>query len=626
MSFFRNTSFTQKQLLLGLGLAGVSVLVLAVSLHYSRSHMIGSKDYFEIEASMDLVADILPPPAYLIELFLVSKELVEVERRDEQQQLIERAGNLRDDYLRRHEHWIQNLPEDHAKQKFRETGIHGLELIRIMDGEFLPLIVEGRTEEAHTVLSQKLTPIFRKHRRTIEETVPLTLAKRKEIADRAKQDTLYFYKFTTSFAVFLIGLAFCVYWRMGQSVRNRILALQVSAASIASGDLCAGSIDDGNDEIGLTSRSYHAVKSSLSMLTKEIQQLVNAAQQGNLSVRVDARKYQGVFGELVDGLNKTLAAISAPIDEAVDVLSLVAKRNLTGAVEGDYAGQFKRVKTSLNEALHGLNELLYQVSVGADLVEVASNDIAESSRSLAARASAQATTLAAITTSMDQIASSTIQSARINRVGCDLANESKSMVDEGSLVMQSMAEAISKIKGSAEASALIVKTIDDIAFQTGILALNAAVEAARAGESGQGFAVVATEFRNLAIQSADAAKLTATMIEDSVRNADNGVCITVKMGEILSDIRERSNRVNELMSGIAISSQEQSRKIEHVNHALTELEELTKQTAEVSVNSLNSAEELRSEACSLNENLSAFRLVELPPQDRSLSPSLCVCK
>ena len=243
-------------------------------------------------------------------------------------------------------------------------------------------------------------------------------------------------------------------------------------------------------------------------------------------------------------------------------------------------------------------------------MEVAANEIADDSQSLADRAVAQAATLKAISQSMDQIASTTVQSATSNQVCHQLANESKSMVDEGTQVMQSMTNAISKIRETAESSALIVKTIDDIAFQTGMLALNAAVEAARAGEAGLGFEVVAGEFRNLARQSADAARLTAQMIENAVENADNGVQIASQMGEILNQIRDRATRVNERMSEIALASQEQSREIEHVNSAILALQDLTNRTADASVRSSQSADDLNAQACSLNKSLAAFTLVD----------------
>lgn len=605
---FVNTSFARKQLLLGVCLAGASIFIISASLHYSKSHMIGSKSYFEIEASMDLVADILPPPAYLIELYLISKEVAGESKESDTTAILKRAEILGTDYKEHHAHWMKNLTASEIRSSYIQSGERGLELIHAFETEFLPLVQSRKIDEARSILDTKLTPLYRAHREAIENTVPLALAQRERIADRAVKSSVYFYRTTMSVSILLMALALCGYWRLGHSVRQRILALQDSAVAIASGDLKSGVIDNQNDEIGRTSRICHEVKISLSMLTEEIRQLVEAARLGDLSLRMDPCKYRGVFSELVAGLNKALDAINAPIDESVGVLALVADKNLSGRVEGDYAGQFESVKVSLNNALDGLNEVLLQVSAGADMVESAASEIAEGSQSLAQRASMQAATLAAITRSMDQIAAATTKGASNNESGRQLATESKRMADQGAHVMQNMGTAISKIRESAVASALIVKTIDDIAFQTGILALNAAVEAARAGDVGVGFAVVAGEFRNLALQSADAARLTATMIAESVQNAEGGVRITTEMGEMLKRIGNGANEMNDLMGEIAHAAQEQSREIEHVNHALSELKELTQQTADESGKFADSSHDLNDQVCSLNEVLSEFQL------------------
>ncbi len=606
---FNNISFARKHILLGLALTGAFSLVIMGVLHQTRKHMIGSEDYREIEESMNLVADILPPPSYLIELYLLSTEMVEVEVVDQRIDMIKRANSLKEDFLTRYNYWIDYLPEDTGKAKYREAGTIGLEFLQVFESQFLASLNQGDNEGAANVLSLKLTPLFRKHRQAIEETVPLALDKRDKIAGLAIQKTLFFNSFVSIFSIASLLSAFCVYWILGRSLRDRILALQSTASSIDSGDLSTNSLDLGKDEIGHISRSYDSVRTSLSMLMTEIQQLVTAAQNGDLSRRADPSKYRGVFSDLVVGLNDMLAAISAPIDEAVSVLSLVAKRDLTVRAKGDYAGQFAIIKDSLNQAIDGLNNLLCNVDSGADSVEQASKDIAAGNKSLAVRTSSQASTLAALTESMGHIASTTVQHAHTSRLGADLANELKQMVDRGQLAMEGMEKAISKIRTSASSSAMVVKSIDDIAFQTGILALNAAVEAARAGDSGLGFTVVASEFRKLASQTTDAAQLTTKTIDESIQNAEDGFAITSNVGEILESIREHAVRVNELMAQTASAAQEQARELAFINTSIGEIKMLIDQTADASIVSASSASELNSQAVSLNECVSEFKLV-----------------
>jgi methyl-accepting chemotaxis protein len=171
-----------------------------------------------------------------------------------------------------------------------------------------------------------------------------------------------------------------------------------------------------------------------------------------------------------------------------------------------------------------------------------------------------------------------------------------------------MSKAIDKIKLSSDATAKIVKTIDDIAFQTNLLALNAAVEAARAGESGRGFAIVAEEVRNLAKRSADAARHTAEMIEESVKNAESGVKINQKVTKDLEEITSQVNLVSSVMVEIASSSEQQQKSVENVMNAVSQLTKMTQQYVSNSAQSAIAAEALSAQADAMQDLVTTFQL------------------
>jgi methyl-accepting chemotaxis protein len=185
-----------------------------------------------------------------------------------------------------------------------------------------------------------------------------------------------------------------------------------------------------------------------------------------------------------------------------------------------------------------------------------------------------------------------------------LGSQARQAGDAAMSEMQAMSAAMNDIKASSDGIAKIIKTIDEIAFQTNILALNAAVEAARAGEAGAGFAVVADEVRSLAQRCAQAAKETATKIEDSVQKSANGVQISSRVAKSLEEIVSKARQVDELAGEVATASAEQSQGIEQVNTAVSQMDKVTQANAANAEESASAAEELNAQADALKEAVS----------------------
>jgi len=357
-----------------------------------------------------------------------------------------------------------------------------------------------------------------------------------------------------------------------------------------------------------TGAAFDHMQAILRDLVAETNRLSHAALDGNLSSRGDADKFHGGFRELVSGINATLDATLDPINETASALERVAGRDLTPRVTGDYRGGHAKIKDSFNAALEKLQAALSETSSASQQVSAAATQISSGSQSLAQGASRQAGTLEEVSASLQEMSSATRETAGNAREARSLSDAAHAATEQGVSRMNGLSKAIDRIKASADATAKIVKTIDEIAFQTNLLALNAAVEAARAGDAGKGFAVVAEEVRNLAMRSAEAAKNTTNLIEESVSNASSGVSLNREVLESLSEINGHVRKVTEMMAEIASASDRQNQGVEQINAAVEQMNQVTQQTAANSEESASAAEELSGQAREMQSLVAGFKL------------------
>jgi methyl-accepting chemotaxis protein len=354
--------------------------------------------------------------------------------------------------------------------------------------------------------------------------------------------------------------------------------------------------------------TIEGVRTNLKNISKELNILIDASKNGALNSRGNAAAYHGDWQSMIQGINEILDAILMPINEAASVLEKVAARDMTARVVGEYKGDHAKIKNALNAAVDNLDTALQQVTEATEQVSSASGQISSGSQSLAQGANEQASSLEEVSSSLEEMSSMTKQNADNANQAKGLSAEADSNAKTGTEAMDRMSGAINRIKESSDQTAKIVKTIDEIAMQTNLLALNAAVEAARAGEAGRGFAVVAEEVRNLAQRSAQAAKNTADMITESVKNADEGVKIAVEVSQSFGTIATSAKKVNDLIAEIAAASQEQSSGIEQINTAVAQMDKVTQQNAANSEESASAAEQLTSQSEELKNMISQFAL------------------
>ena len=350
--------------------------------------------------------------------------------------------------------------------------------------------------------------------------------------------------------------------------------------------------------------------------SSQVTLLIDAFKAGNLSYRAELDKLDDVYRPMMEGIHEVIEAIVEPIQEASQVLDEVAQRNLTVSVKGDYQGDHAKIKDSLNTAVNNLAESLSQVNQAASQVASASGQISSGSQAMAQGSSEQASTLEEISSSLQEVSSMTKQNTANAQEARGLTEAANTATGKGVENMGRLSEAIERIKASSDETSKIVKTIDEIAFQTNLLALNAAVEAARAGDAGRGFAVVAEEVRNLAMRSADAAKSTSGLIEESVKNAESGVTMNAEVLASLKEINAQVEKVAQVTTEIATASEQQNEGIEQVTTAVEQVNEVTQQGAANAEESAATAEELTSQAEELLGLVATFKLDEQNQQGR----------
>jgi methyl-accepting chemotaxis protein len=445
--------------------------------------------YNNIIRGKDAVADVLPPPEYIIEPLLTTHLLAVATDKTEIAKHTAALAALEKDFLERHAYWETNLAAGRLRDALVVTAAEpAVKFFEVLHQEFLPAIASGNRARAAELLHTRLTAEYTRQRAAVDQVV------------------------------------------------------------------------------ALTTEQYQADDAQLANLLKQSEQeSANALRRAN----------------------RMLAAV------------LLA--SLMAAGLGGWS-IVRRITTSVRRIAHHLDEAAHQVSESASLSSA-------SSQSLAEGASEQAASLQETSASLEEMSSMTKRNAENAEKANALAKQARSAAEKGSTHMQAMSTAMDAIKASSDDIAKIIKTIDEIAFQTNILALNAAVEAARAGEAGMGFAVVADEVRNLAQRSAQAAKETAAKIEGAISRTTQGVDISTQVATVLAEIVTQARQVDELAAEVAGASREQNQGITQINDAVQQMDKVTQANAANAEESAAAATQLNAQAEKMKSSVTELLLL-----------------
>lgn len=339
----------------------------------------------------------------------------------------------------------------------------------------------------------------------------------------------------------------------------------------------------------------------------EIEEAAGRMAEGNLKVKIDYTA-EDELGHLAESMRIMTQRISYYMGEITSAMQQMASGDLNVVARETFRGDFAPVQIAIRSLVGSLNDTLMQIGQSSDQVASGANQVSSGAQALSQGATEQASSVEELAATINEISSQVRANAESAKQGSELAEDSGVKMEEGNRQMQETIAAMAEIKDKSGQIGKIIKTIEDIAFQTNILALNAAVEAARAGDAGKGFAVVADEVRNLASKSAEASKSTAALIEGSIHAVERGTKLADETAQTLSLVVESSKQVVAVVDNISQASAEQASSIAQVTQGIDQISSVVQTNSATAEESAAASEELSGQAQLLKELLSQFRL------------------
>ena len=355
------------------------------------------------------------------------------------------------------------------------------------------------------------------------------------------------------------------------------------------------------------------IKRTVSMPLFRLTVLAQTFEKGDLGLNQHQTMMADVesndeIGVLSQSFDRTICRLRNYIGEIADILERIANGDLYAQTTQDYVGDFASIQTSLNDILQRLNETMGQIVNSSKQVADGADQMSNVAQALSQGAMEQSTSVDELARTMQVVTGHIKQTAANAQQTQQQTEDMGRRLTESNQKMQEMIAAMQEMTDSSNEIGKIIKTIEDIAFQTNILALNAAVEAARAGEAGKGFSVVADEVRNLAGKSAEASQYTTTLIERSMNAVDKGTQIVDVTAKQLEDVVNKAQGIVSTINNIAVDARDQADTIEQVQAKIDQISSVVQNNSATSEESAATSEELRAQAGILKQLVNTFNL------------------